>query len=76
MNKYIKVNRYNNPFPQYVPVGEKKESKFWDIAAGILIVGMMILFLWALSYTACMAQYHSAVCKDNLLTELIFKLIK
>lgn len=74
--KFVKVNHYDNPFPKYVPIGEKKENKFLIAVKFLFSIAAIIFIFWALSYTACVAQYKSSVCKDNVVTQFIFKLIK
>lgn len=78
MTKYIRVNKYNNPFPQYIPAGERSNG-VQIIKSGILGIAafsIVWLVLWALSYITCVGTYKSVECKNDATSQFIFKLIK
>lgn len=76
--KYIKVNNYMKMYPKYIPVKQRsnKSEIIKDILFGGIAFITMWLLLWGLSYTGCVAQYKSSACKQDLTSQIIFKLIK
>lgn len=75
--KYVGVNYYNSPFMKYVPVKERSDGGIIKTAFGGLVgIVTFMTVIWALSYMTCVAQYKSSVCKQDMASQLIFKLIK
>jgi len=45
-------------------------------AKATLIFAAAWLALWAMSYTACVGTYHSSECRQDLTSQIVFKVIK
>ena len=43
---------------------------------GIAGFAIFWLVLWAMTYTACVGTYHSSMCKQDLTSQIVFKLLK
>lgn len=78
MTKYIRVNKYNSSFPQYLPAGERSNGMqiIKKTLAGLIGFSVFWLALWALSYVTCVAEYKSSVCKQDVTSQFIFKILK
>lgn len=75
--KYIKINHFDRPFPKYVPVQERSKMNYIKIGLqGIAGFAIFWLVLWTMTYTACVGTYHSSMCKQDITSQIVFKLIK
>lgn len=76
--KYVRVNYYNRAFPKYTPVNERSNSMqlIKNTLMGTIGFTIFWLVLWTMTYTACVGTYHSTMCKQDVTSQIVFKLIK
>lgn len=77
--KMVRINYYDRQYPTYIPVKERSNGMqqiIKNTLEGIIGFAIFWLILWAMTYTACVGTYHSSMCKQDLTSQIVFKLIK